>query len=133
MLLEMITVRRIDRHRATATEIVISYLLAKRPTTSVDMMILSLQADSEKKLGELRENTYLLLRAPREREHLKALVINNLLSLYLAPREREKLTILPIPRPSSKSPNRLNKSSLPQIMSGKDLLDCLSRKTLLEN
>ncbi|WZY75308.1 hypothetical protein YC2023_021692 [Brassica napus] len=127
MLLEMTTVRTIVRHRETVT--VISYPLAKRLTTSVGMMILSLQANIGKKLGERRENMYLQPRALREGEHPKALVIIKLLGHHLALREREKLTILPIL--SLNSHNRLNRSSPPQIMSGKDRLDCLSRKTLL--
>ena len=66
MLLEMTTGRTIDRHREPET--VIFYPLAKRLTTNVGMMILSLQANIEKKLGERRENTYLQARALRERE-----------------------------------------------------------------
>nr|VDD54097.1 unnamed protein product [Brassica oleracea] len=127
MLLEMTTVRTIDRLLETG----IYYHLAKKHTTREGTMILSQQANIAKKLGGQRESMYLHPIALREREHLKALVINNLLGLHLARRERQQLKTLP--KHCWSSVNWLNRPTFPQIMLGNVLLDCPSRKNLQEN
>lgn len=123
MLLEMTTVRSIDRRRETETET--PSLQIKKPTTNGGTMTLIWQADAVKKLKKKKENLHLLQTVLRKREHLKPLVESNLLDLLLAQRVREMQADPLLLLPNRNLPNRRNRlyPHLHQSMLGRGLSD----------